>query len=241
MISAELSTFGIDLLYKHLRQHFTNLAIEVDTQQIDCNLQISQINQELIIHQQFICMNKELQNKRLHKNINNIHSLTLEIKNLQIECQSAIEKCNKLFQYLPTSISTHNLLPSLPIFCCNKQSISRILICGWMIRIGSYLKSNKKRWVILFIDGLLAYYSHSDCRVLKGVIDLNLAIEVIPDSECNLNITVKSQTKLNKNVSWHFILSSNKNVLEWLNAIQSLKCIRGKSKTRYCAVVPSNC
>ncbi len=107
-----------------------------------------------------------------------------------------------------------------------------------MVRLGTYLKGSKKRWVILYIDGLMAYYN-PDRAELKGVIDLYHATEVIPSDISHLMITVKKQSS-HKLSSWHFKCPSPEHVTKWLDSIRSLHFIRARSKLKYCENIPTS-
>eukprot|EP01084_Bolivina_argentea_P306961 530518_1 len=45
----ELGAEGLDMLYKHLRGHFTSLAVEVDCNQVSYTFKIQEMDEELAI------------------------------------------------------------------------------------------------------------------------------------------------------------------------------------------------
>merc|ERR1712228_637599 len=211
----KLSANGMDALYKSLRAHFTALAVKADCNQVSVTFHIQSMDEQLAIHRSNM-IDAEFTTNQLQKTISSMHALSDSIKSISDNLHDAVEQLNTLWQLLPSSSPR-----SLACFDSNTKQRRQIME-GAMIRLGTYLKGSRQRWVVLHVDGLMAYYDANKIE-LKGVIDLMQATEVIPSDISHLMITVK----INKNgkeklKSWHFKCPSPQWVTKWLDAIRSL-------------------
>lgn len=218
----------MDALYKHLRDHFTALAVKVDCNQVSCTFKIQDVDEKLAIARATM-IDLDYNTNQLQKSISSMKQLQKSLRILSQKCNDAVERCNALWTLLPSTPR------SLPVFESTSKH-KRILMEGAMTRLGTYFKGSKNRWVILYTDGLMAYYNE-DRSELKGVIDLMNATEVIPSDISHLMITVKKRD--NKLRSWHFKCPSPQHVTRWLDAIRSLHFIKARSKLRYSENVPA--
>eukprot|EP01084_Bolivina_argentea_P071293 129643_1 len=228
----KLGAEGLDQLYKHLRVHFTSLAVKVDCNQVSCTFKIQEMDEELAITRANM-IDIDYTTNQIQKTISSMKLLSKQILILRKQCADAVTRCNLLWQLLPNTSPR-----SLSIFDPSNK-IRKIIMEGAMVRLGSYLKGSKKRWVILYIDGLMAYYNGERQSELKGVIDLYNATEVIPSDISHLMITVRRNSNSSKLNSWHFKCPSPQHVTKWLDAIRSLHFIRARSKLKYCENIPT--
>eukprot|EP01083_Nonionella_stella_P095835 269161_1 len=225
----KLAADGMDALYKHLRQHFTSLAVKVDCNQVSCTFKIQDLDEQLAIARANM-IDIDYTSNQLQRTISSMKTLSDTIAILNKQCHEAVERVNTLWKSLP------NTPRSLAMFSCDAKQ-RRVVMEGSMVRLGSYLKGNKTRWVVLYCDGLMSYYNYERTE-LKGVVDLMDATEVIPSDLSHLMITIKKE-KTHKTTSWHFKCPSPQHVTQWLDAIRSLHFIRAKSKIQYSETIPS--